>query len=218
MDRLKALGRGTQLMFVASVLLLIVSFFNWQEVDFDLGPLGEGSAGVSAWDNFLGIVMGILTIVLIARIAARMAAVDVPIPVSFAMTSVVFGVLIAIAAVLKNLTDDYSTFWSYIGAGLAILIAIGAWLEVQDAGGVDSLKAEASSYGSAGGAAADAPAATPEAATAAAAPGPAPDPPATPVTEATPAATDAAAAADDVTDASDAVAEPADDVPPENRT
>lgn len=147
MERFKALGRGTQIMFIASVLLLIISFFNWQEVDFDLGPLGEGSAGVSAWDNFLGIVMGILTIVLIARIIARMAAVDVPIPVSFAMTCVVLGVIIALCAILKNLTDDYSTFWSYIGVGLAVLIAVGAWLEVQDAGGVDSLKAEASSYG-----------------------------------------------------------------------
>jgi len=220
MDRLKALGRGTQIMFVASVLLLIVSFFNWQEVDFDLGPLGEGSAGVSAWDNFLGIVMGILTVVLIARIVARMAAVDVPIPVSFAMTSVVLGVIIAIVAVLKNLTDDYSTFWSYLGAGLAILIAVGAWLEVQDAGGMDSLKAEASSYSSGGEAAAAAPAAAP-----APVPDPVPDAPAAPVTEATPAATEAAAAADDVADASDAapgavddVAEAADDATPENQT
>ena len=152
MERLKALGRGTQIMFIASVLLLIISFFNWQEVDFDLGPLGEGSAGVSAWDNFLGILMGILTIVLVARIIARMAAVDVPIPVSFAMTSVVLGVIIAICAILKNLTDDYSTFWSYIGVGLAIVVAVGAWLEVQDAGGMDSLKSEASSLSSSVGA------------------------------------------------------------------
>jgi hypothetical protein len=152
MERLKALGRGTQIMFIASVLLLISSFFNWQEVDFDLGPLGEGSAGVSAWDNFLGILMGILTIVLIARIIARMAAVDVPIPVSFAMTSVVLGVIIAICAILKNLTDDYSTFWSYIGVGLAVVVAVGAWLEVQDAGGMESLKSEASSIGASVGA------------------------------------------------------------------
>ena len=55
MERLNALGRGTQLMFIASVLLLIDSFFNWQEVDFDLGPLGFfGSAGVSAWDDIGG--------------------------------------------------------------------------------------------------------------------------------------------------------------------
>ena len=151
MDRLKALGRGTQLMFIASVLLLIISFFNWQEVDFDLGPLGSGSAGVSMWDDLGGIIIGILTIVLIARIVARMAAVDVPIPLSFATTSFVLGVLIAVLAVVKNLTDDYSTWASYVGVVLAILVAVGAWLEVQDAGGVEHLKSEASSLGGSGG-------------------------------------------------------------------
>jgi hypothetical protein len=154
MDRLKALGRGTQLMFIASVLLLIFSFFNWQEVDFDLGPLGSGSAGVSMWDDIGGILIGILTIVLIARIAARMAAVDVPIPLSFATTSFVLGVLIAVLAILKNLTDNYSTWASYVGVVLAILVAVGAWLEVQEAGGVEMLKSEASSLGGSGGGAA----------------------------------------------------------------
>ena len=61
--------------------------------------------------------MGILTIVLVARIAARLAAVDVPIPLSFATTSFVLGVLIAICAVLKLLTDDYRNFWAFIGVG-----------------------------------------------------------------------------------------------------
>jgi hypothetical protein len=129
-------------MFIASVLLIIDSFYHWQEVDFDLGPSGSGSAGVSAWDNFLGIVMGLLTIVLIARIAARLAAVDVPIPLSFATTSFVLGVLIAVFAVLKNLTDDYSTFLSYVGVALAVIIAVGAWMEVQEAGGVEHLKSQ----------------------------------------------------------------------------
>jgi hypothetical protein len=217
MERLKALGRGTQIMFIASVLLLIVSFFNWQEVDFDLGPLGEGSAGVSAWDNFLGILMGILTIVLVARIVARMAAVDVPIPVSFAMTSVVLGVIIAICAVLKNLTDDYSTFWSYLGVGLAILVAVGAWLEVQDAGGMDSLKSEASSYGGTGETAASAPeaAAATAAAPAAAAPAAVADAPHaaheaadTAASEASEAASEAGDAASDAADAaSDALSD-----------
>src|SRR6476619_2301877 len=171
MDRLKALGRGTQLMFIASVLLLIISFFNWQEVDFDLGALGSGSAGVSAWDDIGGIIMGILTIVLIARIVARMAAVDVPIPVSFAMTSVVLGVLIFIIALLKNLTDNYSTWASYVGVVLALLVAVGAWLEAQDAGGMEALKSEATSFGGSGGGAA-------AAASAPAAPAPSAAPPA----------------------------------------
>jgi len=174
MDRLTALGRGTQLMFIASVLLLIISFFNWQEVEFDLGPLGEGSAGVSMWDDLGGIIIGILTIVLIARIVARMAAVDVPIPLSFATTSFVLGVLIAVLAIVKNLTDNYSTWASYVGVVLAILVAVGAWLEVQDAGGVEHLKSEASSLGgSGGGAATAAPAAAAPAAPAPEAPAPA---------------------------------------------
>ena len=191
MERLKALGRGTQLMFIASVLLIIDSFFHWQEVDFDLGAQGSGSAGVSAWDNFLGIVMGLLTIVLIARIAARLAAVDVPIPLSFATTSFVLGVLIAVFAVLKNLTDDYSTFWSYVGVGLAVIIAVGAWMEVQEAGGVEHLKSQMPS--SAG---AVAPAA--EASASASAPAPAPPPaaeaaPAAPETPSAPPMSEAAA-------------------------
>jgi hypothetical protein len=168
MDNLKALGRGTQVMFIAAVLLVIVSFFHWQEVDTALGSFGQ-----SAWHGFWGVVMGILTIVLIARIAARLAAVEVPIPLSFATTSFVLGVLIAICAVLKLLTDDYRNFWAFIGVGLAIAIAIGAWLAVQEAGGMESLKSDMSSLGSsasataAPAAAADAPSAPAPAAPAA---------------------------------------------------
>lgn len=127
-------------MLIASVLLVIDSFFRWQEV---------GSLGVSAWDNFLGIVMALLTIVLIAWLVARVAGVQIPVPVSAAMLGAGLGALIFVFALLKNLTDDYSTFWSYAGVVLAALIAVGAWLEVQAAGGVETLKSEASSFGSA---------------------------------------------------------------------
>ncbi len=149
MDKLKALGRGTQIMFIAAVLLLIVMFFRWQEVETALGSFGQ-----NGWHGFWGVVMGILTIVLIARIAARLAAVEIPIPLSFATTSFVLGVLIAICAVLKVLTDDYRNFWAFIGAGLAIVVAVGAWLEVQEAGGLEMMKQEASSISSSAGAAA----------------------------------------------------------------
>jgi hypothetical protein len=212
MERFNALGRGTQIMLVSSVLLLIISFFNWQEVEFDLGPLGEGSAGVSAWDDLGGILMGILTIVLLARIVARLAAVEVPIPVSYAMTSGVLAFLIFAIALVKNLTDDYSTWASYVGVVLAFLIAVGAWLEIQAAGGVETLRTEASGYGGSGGGAAAAPAA--------AAPEPpvvAEPPPAAPVAEAAPAATEAQEAADNATDAtSDAASDAASDATDED--
>ena len=142
MDRFNALGRGTQIMVVAGVLLFIDLFLRWQEVEFDLGPLGEGSAGVSAWDNFLGIILGLLMIVLLAWVAVRLASIDIPLPVSTAMTAALLGVLIVFFAVVKNLTDDYSTIWSYIGVVLAIIVAVGAFQTVQEAGGIDTLKSE----------------------------------------------------------------------------
>lgn len=142
MDRFNALGRGAQIMLVAGVLLLISTFFNWQEVEIDLGPLGETEAGVSAWDNFWGIVMGLLTIVLIAWLVVRLLAIDIPLPVSQAMIAAALGALILLFAVLKNLIDDFSTIWSYIGVLLAVAIAVGAWLEVQAAGGMDTIRSE----------------------------------------------------------------------------
>lgn len=156
MDRFKALGRGAQLMLVGSVLLLIVSFFRWQEVSVDLGPLGRAGGGVSAWDDLGGILMGVLVIVLIARLVAQLAAIEVPIPVSFAMTTAVLAFAILIIAVLKNLTDDYSTFWSYLGVALAALIAVGAWMEIQAAGGMEHVRGQVSSVGTATGGAAEA--------------------------------------------------------------
>ena len=190
MDRFNALGRGTQIMLVSSVLLLIISFFNWQEVEFDLGPLGQGSAGVSAWDDLGGILMGVLTIVLLARIVARLAAVDIPIPVSYAMTSAVLAFLIFVLALLKNLTDDYSTWASYVGVVLAFLIAAGAWMEIQAAGGMEHVRSQIPS--SSGDTASEATAAAPAAAP--------PAPPAAPAAPAEPPAEAAGAAPADPTD------------------
>lgn len=147
MERFNALGRGAQLMLIGAVLLFIDLFFNWQEIDFDLGPLGEGSAGVNAWDNFWGVILGLLTIVLLAWLAVRIASVNIPLPVSTAMTAALLGVLIAFFAVVKNLVDDYSTIWSYIGVGLAIVILVGAFQTVQEAGGIGTLQSEASTLG-----------------------------------------------------------------------
>ena len=142
MDRFNALGRGLQIMLVGGVLLFIDLFFRWQEIEFDLGPLGEQSAGVSAWDNFLGIVLGLLTIALIAWIVLQLAAVDIPLPVSGAMVAAVLGGLILLIAIIKNLSDDYSTIWSYVGLVLAAVIAFGAWQVIEGAGGINTLKSE----------------------------------------------------------------------------
>jgi hypothetical protein len=146
MDRISALSRGAQIMLVAGVLLFISLFLPWQ--DFDLGGLADElgvDASFNAWHGFWGWMLGLLTIVLLAWLVVRIAAVDIPLPVSSAMLAGLLGTLILFFAVIKNLVDDESTIWSYIGVVLAIAVAYGAWHQIQEAGGIDTLRSEATS-------------------------------------------------------------------------
>ena len=167
MERFNALGRGLQLMLVGAVLLLIDTFFNWQSIDTPLGSFGQ-----SAWHGFGGVLLGLLVIVLLAWLLVRLAAVDLPIPVSATLLAAFLAFLIVIITVLKVLVDSYSAWPSYVGIGLAVVIAVGAWMQIQATGGVESLKSEASSMMPAG------QATTSSAPTAPAAPAPPPPPPA----------------------------------------
>jgi hypothetical protein len=137
MDRFNALGRGLQVMFVAGVLLFIDTFFDWQSVDTAIG-----SFGVSAWDDIGGIIMALLTIVLVAWLAARVAGVAIPLPISDSVLAAAFGALIFLLALIKNLQDDYSSAWAWIGLILAAAILVGAWLQIQATGGMDALRTQ----------------------------------------------------------------------------
>ena len=153
MDRLSALGRGTQIMLLGSVLLLIDTFLPWQkfgneEIREAVEAVG-GDLSPSAWRGFLGWVMGLILIVLLAWLAVRIASVNIPLPVSTAMTAGLLGTLILFFALIKNLADDESTIWSYIGVGLAVVIAVGAWQQIQEAGGMETLRSEIPSMPSA---------------------------------------------------------------------
>ncbi len=81
---------------------------------------------------------------MLAWLIVRLASVDIPLPVSTAMTGALLGVLILIFAVIKILTilGDEATIWAWIGLALAIVIAVGAFQVVQEAGGVDQLRSE----------------------------------------------------------------------------
>jgi cation transport ATPase len=148
MDRFNALGRGAQIMLVAGVLLLISLFLPWQ--DFDVGGIADElgvDATWSGWHGAVGVILGLLTIVTLAWLVVRLLSVDIPLPVSTAMTGALLGVLVATFGIIKLLTilGDEQTIWAWIGTILAILVAVGAYLQVQEAGGVDTLRSEASS-------------------------------------------------------------------------
>jgi hypothetical protein len=145
MERFNALGRGAQIMLVGAVLLFISLFLPWQSYT---GPFEEeiealgGDTSFTAWHGFSGWVLGLLTIILLAWLVVRIASVDIPVPVSTAMTAGILGVLIVFFAVIKNLVDDYSAWGSYVGVVLAIVVAYGAFQTIQEAGGMEQLKSE----------------------------------------------------------------------------
>jgi len=139
MERITALPRGLQLMLVAGVLLLIDTFLNWQEVSV----LGI-SAGRNAWHGW-GVLVGLLTILLLVWLVARIAAPDVRLPVSDTMAGAALGALILLFTLIKILADnEFRTGWAWIGLALAALIAVGAWLQVTAGGGMETLRTEAS--------------------------------------------------------------------------
>jgi hypothetical protein len=134
-----------QLMLIGGVLLLIDTFLHWQEVSAKLGGVTIVSAGVSAWHGFWGVIMCLALIVLLAWVVAKIAGVTIPLPVSETMAAAVLAGIVLLFAVIKNLADDYSTKWSYIGIILAAVVGAGAWLQVQAAGGMDTLRTEMAS-------------------------------------------------------------------------
>jgi hypothetical protein len=137
MDRFNALGRGAQIMLVAGVLLLISLFLPWQ--DYDVGDIGQ----FSGWRG-VGVVLGIVTIALVAWLVVRLLAISIPLPISTAMASAILGGLVLVFGIIKLLTilGDETTLWAWIGVILAILVGVGAWLEVQAGGGIETLRSE----------------------------------------------------------------------------
>lgn len=182
MERFNALSRGSQIMFVAGLLLLVDTFLPWQDFDIEVeeGVTIDTGFSWNAWHGFWGILLGLLTVALVAWLVARLAGVDLRLPVSDAMLGAVIAVTILVFAFIKVLADDYTAFWAYIGLVLAAIVAIGAWMNVQEAGGVDSLRSEASGMKDA------AVTTTAGAGTTAATPSPEPPAPEPPSTEPTP--------------------------------
>ena len=145
MPDLAALSTGTKLLLAAGLLLLIDTFFAWQKVTVEFAGVEAASASANAWHGFFGVVMGLLLIALLVWIGLQVAGVAVNVNLPAPETTIVAGVagLIFLCALLKNLIDDFSAWASYVGIVLAALVAIGAWLRMQEGGEVAATPAAA---------------------------------------------------------------------------
>lgn len=130
MDKLAELNHGAKVVLGAAIAFLIISFFNWQEVD--LGPFGD--AGVSMW-NGVGWIAGLLAIAIIAWQAVRLANINFEVGVGPAMVTAFLAILLLLFTVIKFFADgDYRTWAAWVGLILAIVVCVGAWFNMKLAG------------------------------------------------------------------------------------
>jgi hypothetical protein len=129
MDTFNKLSMTTKVVLGATILFLIVSFFNWQEVD-----VGVAEAGRSMWSGW-GTIAGIVALVLLAWEGLRIANVNVSLPISDAMLAALVAVLLALLTIIKFLADnEFRTFWAWLGLVLALVIAGAAIVRMQEGG------------------------------------------------------------------------------------
>jgi hypothetical protein len=123
------LGRGTQLLLVAGVLLLIDSFLDWQQVS-----AAGITAGASMWHG-VGVVAGLLLIALLVWEVAQVTGVtrNLELPISAALVSVGLAVGTAAFTVIKFLVANEARHWpAWIGLILAVAVAVGGWLRYSE--------------------------------------------------------------------------------------
>lgn len=150
------LTHGTKVVLGGSVAFLIVSIFNWQEVDFQ----GIASVGVSMWHGW-GVLAGLLAISVVVWEGLRLANVKIEVGLTPTMVTTALAILLLFFTALKFLvSNEFRTFWAWLGLLLAVSIAAGAYLNMQALGESiaemgTSMKAAASSAAAAAKAATD---------------------------------------------------------------
>lgn len=158
MDQLLRLSTGAKIVLGGTIAFLIVSFFNWQEVSADLGPIGEFEAGVSMWHG-IGVIAGLIAIALLVWQVLQLANVNVQVGLSGTMITIALAALLVVFAVLKIIVDsEQLTFWAILGVIFAAAVAVGAWMNMQAAGeSFDDMRKTFSSLGGPGSSSAPAP-------------------------------------------------------------
>jgi hypothetical protein len=130
MEMLKKLPREVQVLLGGSLLYLIFSFFDWQQVSF--GPV---TAGITEWHG-VGIIAGLLAIALLLWEAARLFQVTVPLgTLTPGLVSVALALLLLLFTVITFLTHNEARHWpSWIGLLLSIVIAAAAFARARTEG------------------------------------------------------------------------------------
>jgi hypothetical protein len=130
MDTLKKLPLEVQVVLGGSLLYLIISFFDWQQVSFL-----SAHAGISEWHG-IGVVAALLAVALLAWEAARVAGIQLSFgPITPGLGSIGLALLLLLFTVITFLTHNEARHWpAWVGLLLSIVITVAAFRRAQTEG------------------------------------------------------------------------------------
>jgi hypothetical protein len=128
-EKIKALSRGSKLVLVAGPIVFVSLFLDWQTLHVDYGPAGVAEVPQDGWDAW-GLLVGVLTMATVTLVVLRrLTEVEMSDKVPWDGLTLGLAAAAFVLAVLKSVTDDYSTWASYGFVALAGLTALGAYLD-----------------------------------------------------------------------------------------
>jgi hypothetical protein len=141
MDRMNDLTTGAKVVLGATIAFLIVSFFTWFDYNGpgsdQLSAIGADT-GITMWHG-VGVVAGLIAIALLVWQAVRLANLQFEVGVTPSMITAALAILLLIFAFIRWIDKpggDYvgRTFWSWLGLAFAIIVVVGAWMNMQASG------------------------------------------------------------------------------------
>lgn len=122
MDKLVKLSREVQVVLGGSLLYLIFSFFDWQQV----GAFGI-TVGASEWHG-VGVVSGLVVIVLLVWETARLIGIKVELgSITPGLVSVALALVLLLFTIITFLSHSTARHWpAWIGLILSVVVAAAA--------------------------------------------------------------------------------------------
>jgi hypothetical protein len=122
MDKLTKLSREVQVVLGGSLLYLIFSFFDWQQV----GALGI-TVGASEWHG-VGVVAGLVVIVLLVWEATRLMGVKVQLgSLTPGLVSAGLALVLLLFTIITFLSHSTARHWpAWVGLLLSVVVAAAA--------------------------------------------------------------------------------------------